>query len=152
MIWGQVMWRTLQSACLSLHLHVYLLRSAPPATFRTITTLPFVQWIAKKQTRIPAPQITAEALAPGAAALVLDTRDLTVSAVELLPGKTPLAFSLGAPHKVRWGALDCSDSRPRAACWLQMCYQSSCITTHKQLGRNPCSNPNPPARRRSARR
>jgi hypothetical protein len=36
-----------------------------------------------------------------AAKLVLDTRDLSVAAVELLPSKAPLPFKLGQRHKVR---------------------------------------------------
>jgi hypothetical protein len=49
----------------------------------------------------PSPlKVIAQAAAP-AASLVLDTRDLTVTAAELLPARTPLAFKLGKPHKVR---------------------------------------------------
>ncbi|KIZ02668.1 leukotriene-A4 hydrolase [Monoraphidium neglectum] len=43
-------------------------------------------------------KVTAEALAPGGR-LVLDTRGLSVSRVELLPGRQPLDFNLGQPHK-----------------------------------------------------
>jgi len=44
-------------------------------------------------------RVEAEAHAASVNALVLDTRDLAITRVELLPGRTALPFKLGDPHK-----------------------------------------------------
>jgi hypothetical protein len=73
----------------------------PLALGTHVSSLPLVS-----QSSFPPPalallQLHVEAADDSASQLVLDTRDLTLHGVQLLPSGQALQFSMGQPHKVR---------------------------------------------------
>jgi hypothetical protein len=74
-------------------------------------------------------QLHVEAAVDSANQLVLDSRDLSLHAVQLLPSGQALQFSMGQPHKVR--------------CWLQSINQVHVLAT-REGNHNRASTLKPP--------